>query len=226
MKIVISFLLVVIAIPAFAQRAKVPMYMQLTAGDLKLSDNSLSLDYEDTDYNGRLETLPYLGGNAQVIVQDGTFGYGWEAGAFVSWKNDNVIYSAQSGPGGTTVNISFDNQYLAFETFMGLYADLTPTDFLRFYVSAGPLILMGRADREDTDQVQPLNSTIVVDVKSHDTDISTGFYARLGAEFRISGNYWAGLNIRYMDSELNLSKSLGNFKIDGYSYLLCVSLRY
>ncbi len=213
-----------------AQGIKAPKYTQLLAGQLQLSSDIVTLEYDNTHYLGELDTLPYFGGGAQIILQSGRFGYGWETGGFISWKNDNFAYSAQSGPGGATLTVDFDNEFWAFETFMGMYAEIKPLESIRLYLGAGPLILFGWADRDDRNEhpstPETLGSIIVIEGNNSDTDISAGYYVRFGTEMRVYKNFWAGLNVRYMDAELDLSQSLGHFKIDGSLFLLSISRQF
>jgi opacity protein-like surface antigen len=230
MRIILLTLLLSTSLSVMAQNTIKPMYAQVLVGELRLSDETVTVTHDDVNFEGQLDDLPYLGAAAQVILQDGLFGYGWEAGAFVSWRNDDVEYAAQSGPGGTTVSIRVDNLFWSFETFMGLYVDIKPIDRRRLYISGGPLILFGKADIEGPDEDSlstAYNGTIVINNgKNSDSDISAGYYGRAGIEARLTGNSWVGLSVRYMDADLDLSKSLGDFDIKGNLYLLSVTTRY
>lgn len=229
-RIVLPFVLSAIALPAFAAGVKEPMYMQVLLGQLKLDDGTVNVTREDVELEGEMDDIPYLGAAAQVILKEGVVGYGWEGGGFVSWVNDDVSYYGYSGSQGTRVKISVDNAFWSFETFMGLYVDLKPTDRLRFYVSGGPLALYAHAETENSDEepvVTPQNGEVVVSNGDREDDAFTfGLYARAGVELRITEHTWAGLNVRYMQAEVDLSDSIGEFDIDGNVYLLSITNRY
>ena len=230
MRILFAAIMWLLSSMVTAQGIKGPKYTQLLAGQLQLSNDLVALEYDDTHYLGELDTLPYFGGAAQIVMRSGRFGYGWEAGGFISWKNDNFAYSAQSGPGGATLTVNFDNEFWAFETFMGCYAEIKPVESIRLYLGAGPLILFGRADRENLSNPpstpETLGSIIVIEGNNSDTDISAGYYARFGTEIRVYDNFWVGLNVRYMDAQLDLSQSLGDFNVDGSLFLLSISRHF
>ncbi len=75
--------------------------------------------------------------------------------------------------------------------------------------------------------VTPYNGTVVVtnDDRS-DSDFTFGLYARAGIELRLTKNTWAGVNVRHMQADVNLSDSIGEFAIDGNLYLFSVTNRY
>src|SRR3990167_8656474 len=218
-----------LTLPAMAQ-VKEPMYMQVLLGELQLTDNSVSVTRDGTEYNGELDDIPYLGGVAQVILHEGMFGYGWEGGGFVSWINGDADYYDRSGTSGTLVPINVDNTFWSIETFMGLYVDFRPFDRLRLYASAGPLLIYGRAQEEgpdESDQPTPTPSAVVVTNDSHhDTDWSPGGYARVGLDIRLTENTWVGANVRHMKTDMDLEESIGHFDIDGNLYLLSITNRY
>lgn len=206
------------------------IYMQVFLGELQLDDNTVTATRDDIEYEGELDDIPYLGGTAQVAMHDGMFSYGWEGGAFVSWINDEVSYIARSGTQGGQVRIAVDNAFWSIETSIGLWAAVRPIDRMRLYVSAGPLLIFGRADTDgpdDDQQPQPApNTAVITNQENHDTDWSPGGYVRAGVEFRLSGNTWMGLNVRHMKTDLNLEDSIGRFDIDGNLYLLSVTNRF
>jgi len=226
------FLFLLLLLPfmstVWAQGTTAGQYVQFLAGELHLGDGSASITHEDTGFEAEVSTLPYLGGAVQQPLRDRRFGYGWEAGAFLSWKNDQVSYYAKSGGNGTQVRVNVDNAFWAIETFMGGYLQLKAADRARLYVSGGPLVMFGYAESEDVDDEVTIQSATVIikDGDSSDYDLSLGWYGRAGAEIRVGKNTWIGASVRYMDVELDLSDSLGDFSIDGEMYLLTVSNRY
>jgi len=212
----------------FAVGVKEPMYGQVMFGSLKLNDKTVTIKSNDDVYEGELpDSIPYLGAAAQVIWKDDFFGYGWEGGGFFSWHNESVSYYASSGGNGTTVRVNVDNNYWSFETFMGLYASLKPVDHLRIYVGAGPLFLFATAKVENVEEPpEPTpydTSSIKIDADSYHSDFTVGAYARAGFEFKLPNNYWIGGSVRHMKADVNLSKSVGQFDIDGDVYYLTVT---
>ncbi len=207
---------------------KEPMYGQVLFGSLKLNDSNISFTSNDEVFEGELpNSIPYLGAAAQVVWKDDLFGYGWEGGGFFSWVNRSTSYYASSGGNGTTVRISIDNSYWSIETFIGLYGSFKPTEHLRFYAGAGPLFLLATTKVHDVDNdpvPQPINgNTIVIDTDDYHSDFTIGGYARIGFEFELPNNYWLGASVRHMKAELDLSKTIGEFDIDGDVYYLTVT---
>lgn len=226
-------LTLLLLLPLYAHGAggQAPLYGQVMFGSLKLNDNTVSIHTNDDVLEGDLpDSIPYLGAAAQVIWKDDVIGYGWEGGGFFSWQNDSVSYYASGGGDGGSVRISVDNDYWSFETFMGLYASLKPIDRLRFYVGAGPLFLFATAKVDNVAEQAPEptsfeGTTINIDADNYHSDFTVGAYARAGFEFQLLDNYWMGGSVRHMKADVNLSKSVGQFDIDGDIYFLTVTKR-
>ncbi|MDI1302589.1 MAG: hypothetical protein PSX71_11845 [bacterium] len=226
-------LLFILAVPVavLAEPAEEPMYLQLLLGQLQLNDGRVASNGSGAAYDGRLDDIPYVGGIAQVIMRDDVAGYGWEGGAFVSWINDYASYYARSDGNGGQLNVRLDNAFWSLETFAGLYADYQPMNRLRFYVSGGPLLVYGVAETEKPAGSPPAppsgsGSVIVIDVSNSDTDLSAGWYARAGLELRLTEDLWAGLNVRHLNTRLNLSDSIGKLDLDGNQYLFSLTQRF
>lgn len=219
-----------------AAGVKEPLYGQVFFGSLKLNDNTVSIRSNDETLEGELpSSIPYFGAAAQVILKDDVFGYGWEGGGFFSWINDSVSYYASGGGNGASVRINVDNNFWSFETFMGLYGSFKPVDRLRFYAGAGPLFLLATTKVDNAEEPaqpeQPLpntnsGSTIVIDVNKYNTDFTVGYYARIGFDFYLQDQWWIGANVRHMNAEVDLDKTIGKFDVNGEIYLFTLTKRY
>lgn len=219
--------LLLVAYSHFAQAAP-PLqgYIQLLVGELHLSEENVVIDRGGLELEGEIDSIPYLGGAVQMPTKNDLFGYGWEGGGFVSWENDEVSYLATSGPNGGTIRVRVDNSFFLFETFMGVYSSFKPLERLRFYTGAGPLFLYARAESEDLDQsVNDIPEDPEAGTNS-DNDFGIGWYARAGVDLGITKDTWIGLNVRHIEADLDLSKSVGKFDVDGEMYLLTVTHRY
>ncbi len=102
---------------------------------------------------------------------------------------------------------------------------------LRFYVRGGLLLVYGVAETEKPASSPPApvsgsGSVIVIDVSNSDTDLSAGWYARAGLELRLTEDLWAGLNVRHLNTRLNLSDSIGKLDLDGNQYLFSLTRRF
>lgn len=226
-------LLFILAVPASVRAwpEEEPMYMQLLVGQLQLNDGRIASNAGGAAYNGRLDDVPYIGGVSQVILKDDVVGYGWEGGAFVSWINDYASYYARSDGNGGQLIVRLDNALWSLETFAGLYADYQLMGRLRFYVSGGSLLVYGVAEMDKPAGSPPASasgsgSVIVIDVSHSDTDLSAGWYARAGLELRLTEDMWAGLNVRHLNTRLNLSDSIGKIDLDGNQYLFSLTQRF
>jgi len=213
---------------SWSAEPRLPGYIQLLVGQLKLSDNNVTMTRDGFDFEGSLDDIPYVGGAVQIPFNTGTYTYGWESGVFASWHNDNVNYFASSGPSGGIIGISVDNAYWSLETFLGLYGAVNAKDKVRLYVGAGPLFLFASAESDDSDHVVALvsSSIIIANVGSRDCDLSLGWSGRIGMAVRISEKSWIGFSARHMDTDVDLSSSLGHFDISGNVFLLSVTNHY
>lgn len=228
----VIFSLTLILLPLFC-RAEVsmdkPIYAQLLVGNLHLLDDRVTLTREGELYDGKLRRLPYIGGAAQMLWRDDWLEYGWEGGGFVTWINDRVDYFARSDSRGLLIKISVDNVFWSLETFMGLYLSVHPAPPIRLYLSGGPLAIYAVARKSEPLETRTVSistvtsvsrdinrgSDLVIDLSNKDTDLNFGGYARVGIELNLTNNLWAGVSLRYMKTDLNLSSSLGQFSIDG-----------
>ncbi len=210
-----------------------PLYGQVLFGNLYLDDRDIRIDDLNEELVGELPGhIPYLGAVAQVIKRDSLLGYGWEGGGFFSWYNDDVSYYASGGGSGGTISIRVDNQFWSFETFMGGYVSVKPVSWWRFYLSGGPLFLFAAAKTQQPDSdneiIPPSNSgtTIWFDADKWHTDFTLGAYARAGFDWYIANDFWLGFSVRYMRADVDLSKSIGDFRVDGTLYFISLTRKY
>jgi len=207
-----------------------PLYGQFMFGSLHLNDNTVSIHTDNDVLEGELpDSIPYLGVAAQVILADGLFGYGWEGGGYFSWVNDSVSYYARSDGSGATVRISADNSFWSVETFMGLYGSFKPLSGLRFYVGAGPLFLFATTKVDNVDEPEPTplpassGSTVVINTNDYHSDFTVGYYGRAGFDIHLQDNWWLGGSVRYMHASVDLSKTIGEFDVDGNVYFFTLT---
>lgn len=228
MRRIIMAMVWLLPIAGFSAPVKQPLYGQVLFGSLKLDDNTVRFTANDEVFEGELpSSIPYLGAAAQVIIKDDFLGYGWEGGGFFSWKNDSVSYYGSSDSNGTSIRISVDNSFWSFETFFGLYASLKPIDRLRFYAGAGPLFLFATS-KVDKVEEPPVptpysGSSIVIDTNRYHSDFTVGAYARAGFDVYLQDNFWLGFSARHMWADLDFSKTIGTFDIDGDIYFLTLT---
>lgn len=201
-------------------------YIQLLVGELHLSEDNVVIDRGGRNLEGTIDSIPYLGGAVQMPEKNDLFGYGMEAGGFVSWQNDEVNYFASSGPDGGKLTVRIDNSFFLFETFLGAYGSFKPNERLRFYTGAGPLFVYARAESEDLSQREDDIPVNPIETNNSDSDLGIGWYARAGFDLGVTKDTWLGLNVRHIKADLNLSKSVGKFDIDGEMYLFSVTHRY
>jgi len=205
-------------------------YFHAMIGRNNLDEDSLELRSDGTTFDGDWDGgLNYFGDGAQFPLVGDQFSLGWEGGAFMSWKTDDVNFAARSN-GGTQVRFQIDTIFYGLETYLGAFAAVKPHSRVRLYVGAGPLLQMGFAeiedDEADADRVVIINgSNVRIQLDETDFDANVGWYARAGAEVKVGRKIYLGVSGRMVRAELDMSDSLGKLSLDGTLVMLSIGAK-
>src|SRR5215831_17743774 len=103
---------------AAAPEASPETSVQVWIGAIKTDNDSWkATDVQSgSDVVGDLGTLPFGGGDGQVLWGSGIFQIGYEGGGIASWKNETTHFRGVSS-GGTAVQVQFKNQFFLFGVF-------------------------------------------------------------------------------------------------------------
>lgn len=202
---------------------------QVFLGVLELDDQTgdwdeISDDNVDVDFS----SLPSGGIEAEYTFGRGWVHWGINSGGSVAWKNDDTNFSGSStAENGGTLRVDLDNSLLLVELHLGGYVRGRLADRITTYAAAGPMVMYGSHDVKD-DNVeetppQPIATDTVIIDHSDSSDINIGYYARAGIDFEIGKKQHLGLGIRYMSTELDFDKTVGNLDLEGPQYVLTFS---
>ena len=69
-------------------------------------------------------------------------------------------------------------------------------------------------------------TTIWFDANKWHTDFTVGVYGRAGFDCFIADDFWLGFSARYMKAKVDLSNSIGEFRVDGTLYFISLTRKY
>jgi len=212
----IAFILILAVIPAdsFAEEAERPLTLQLMLGEMVISNDDPQVSGGDYDITlvGVAAQKPFWGGD---LAQAGV-----EIGALLNWKSETRAFSASGGGGGGTIAVSVDINQFLFDYFFGGYVSLRPIKWLRLYVGAGPLLIYGSRETDETDP-----ATSQVETKS-ESGFSAGVYGRGGIDMIFSENFNLGAGVRATRTGLSFNDTTGKVDVEGWQYFGVISFRF
>jgi hypothetical protein len=208
-----------------------PALIQVFLGVLKLDDDTgewdeISDDNVDVDFS----SLPGGGIEAEYPFYKGFVHWGLNPGGSIAWKSDDTNFSGRvDGDTGGTVRVDIDNSLFIAELHLGGYVRGRLTDRITTYAAAGPMVLYGYHEVED-ESLEDADGTAIVDgvdlSETDSSDINLGFYGRAGVDFEIRDNQHLGFGIRYLSSELDFNKTVGELDVEGPQYVFTYSARF
>lgn len=181
--------------------------MELNDADQQDSDSGIEVDSSSA-------TLPVLGGVFQQALRGESLQVGVEGGFTFGFRGDRTTVILPN-----SVAIVADNDVLLSDLFGGLYLNKYLGKNLRLYGGAGPLLQYGRVDVDYIDQFDEPQG-----VKG--SGWGFGLYARVGLEVNLGPGTYVGLGVRWVDSHVNMSGSLGDLDYEAVQYMLTVSKSY
>jgi len=170
---------------------------------------------------GDLGTLPFGGGDGQLLWGTGVWQAGFEGGGVGTWKSDTTNFRGTSN-GGTSVQVQIDSRFFTLGVFMGGVLSANLGHNARAYVSAGPSVTWAWLDDENNDN-QPSNSNVIV-LDGSKSDTSFVAYGRAGFEFILDTGFVFGVSVRYADDDFDFGSG-GKLQFDDPLWLLTLGAR-
>jgi hypothetical protein len=172
------------------------------------------------DVVGDLGTLPFGGGDGQMLWGSGAWQIGYEGGGLASWKNETTQFRGVSS-GGTAVQVQFRNQFYLFGVFMGGVVSVRPAPWLRLYAAGGPSLTWAWIQDDNNNASQ---SSTNIDSRGSEDDGSFTAYGRAGIDFVMGDGFMFGASVRYANDKFDFGGA-GELKLDSPLYLLTLGAR-
>jgi hypothetical protein len=194
-------------------KEEAPLVSHIVYGQLVLDTENL--DYEDDDYSVNL-----VGYDTQQCHGGDTLKYGLEGGALLSWESDVRSIVVTGGDGGAKVAVSADISALLIDIFLGGYLSYEPSQWVRIYAGAGPLVLWGRRETD----------TLTADDEPVESDSESGFgvgiYGRAGFDVIFQENIGLTIGARFTQTSLSFEDPVGEVEVEGWAYYAGFVFRY
>jgi len=185
-------------------------------GVMKFDDDTYSIlatdaDGNDVHYEGKIPTMPFLGGMWQNSFMHGDFiSLGGEAGVQFGFVNESTTLYA----GGNGIKVKFKNRFFVANVPLGINLDLHPTNKFRIYAGAGPLLMYGYLKIETDDDAS-------IDAASSGTSgFDIGYYGRIGTDIVIGHSTRFGFQAQYTDARLDFNGDQGRLDMRGVQYMI------
>jgi len=158
-----------------------------------------------------LSTMPYLGVAGQFPLARSESHLGIDASLLVGWRSDDTSFAAGNGQ----ARIEIDSDLWLIDVAIGLYAQTILGDRWRLYAAVGPMMLFGEYS-DDTTQADPA-ATPATETKQSNSDSAFGIggYAKLGLEYRLSGDAFMGIAARGIATNLEFDRAVDNGELTG-----------
>ncbi|MEW6074079.1 MAG: hypothetical protein AB1726_15970 [Planctomycetota bacterium] len=155
-------------------------------------------------------TLPLLAAAVQIPMAGEHVQTGFEWGGTFAWDHDRTVVDD-----GTGVAAADDDLVLA-DLFAGLSLVTWFGETARLFAGAGPVLQFGWTELEYEDQG---GETVWV----QDSAAGGGIYARAGLELPFSSHTWVGLQVRWMDADLDFGGDAGSVDLETAQWVLSVT---
>jgi hypothetical protein len=194
-------------------KEETPLVSHIVYGQLVLDTENL--DYEDDDYSVNL-----VGYDTQQCHGGDTLKYGLEGGALLSWESDVRSIVVTGGDGGAKVAVSADISALLIDIFLGGYLSYEPSQWVRIYAGAGPLVLWGRRETDTlTADDEPVKS-------GSESGFGVGIYGRAGFDVIFQENIGLTIGARFTQTSLSFEDPVGEVEVEGWAYCAGFVFRY
>ena len=220
--------LLLMPLPSTLAHAAEPVgrYLHGMVGQLK-ADEIWQLDDPDTgeSLTADLDNLIYGGVAVQMNFSESAFEYGYESGGMLSFSNDTNVFFA-SGNSGAVVAAEVDNNFYLLDLYMGGFIGCKLGDHLRLYAAAGPALLLGSLELEDSEPVPtPLPQTVVISSQGRSTQGTAGIYGRLGFDLMFDNGITVGASVRQVNAQLDFD-DYGEMDLNHPQYFINIGRVY
>jgi hypothetical protein len=157
--------------------------------------------------DGDVDSMPFIGGGAQYKLGGERISFGLE-GMFSFGGRANAAAVAVGG-GGAVVAVDVD--LLIFDMYGGPFVSIPLGDKMRVYGATGPLLQWADYDQHGNN------------FHADGSGFGTGWYARTGFEFDVGSHTYLGFGARWSDSDIDLSGTPHDLKLEGLEYMITVS---
>jgi len=179
------------------------------------------IENDDADVAGDDYKLTIFGVGVQKPFNPGVFKVGLETGALFSLDSDLRRFSAASGSGGGTVDLSVDISSFLMDFFFGGYVAFEPAGWLRMYVGAGPLLIWGTREIETTETTGQLEVS-----EASESGLGAGGYIRAGIDILFSDYLGLTAGARITETTLSFDDAAGSIDIEGVQYYGGLAFRF
>jgi hypothetical protein len=156
-----------------------------------------------------LERMPTLGGGAMYKLGGRRMDWGVEGMLAFGGRADATAFYI--GGGGAAVAVDVD--LLVFDLYAGPFVSLFLGNRFRVYGAAGGLLQWASYDQSGTSAIDTGDGS----------GFGTGYYVRGGAEFSLSPGTMLGFGVRWSESVVDLSGSLGDLDLAGTQAAITIS---
>jgi opacity protein-like surface antigen len=201
--------------------------MQVFLGVAELDDQTATWQDEageTVDVN--FDSLPVGGIELEYVFGRGFVHWGLNPGGSVAWKEDNTKVAGRlTEQNGGTFLVSFDNSLLLTELHLGAYVRGRLNERVTTYAAAGPMVMYGSLDVDNDDASASQADDDSGNNDSSSSDVNIGYYGRAGIDFALDDKQQLGLGVRYLSSDLDFDKTIGNVDIEGPQYVLTFTVQ-
>jgi len=205
-----------------AAKTQSPRLIQGLIGVMEFDSDSYDLvDANGDRYTSDMPTIPFLGGMWQNSYLHGdVVSLGGEAGILFGFVNDSTTLTSVGN--SNVIHISVKNKFFVVDTMFGLNMDIHPSEKFRIYGGAGPLLLYGNLKTDNQDD--EASTQIVEDSSNSDFDI--GLYGRIGTDILLGETTRFGVQVRYVDAELDFGSKQGQVDMTGVQYMVTFTEKF
>ena len=186
-------------------------------GVTELNIDNLDIDPSLGSADGSTSTeMPLIGGAMQFpFVGKRRIHFGIEGGFSFGFRS-NIEAFAFGSNGAVVVT---DNDVFLTDLFLGAYSDADLGQSFRIYGGVGPVLQFGSIDYDYQDPV-------LGQVRVNDDGFGTGYYGRVGFEFKLSPASAIGMSYRYVDSNLDFGGLVHGMDLEQDQYMVTFTESY
>lgn len=138
----------------------------------------------------------------QMATDDELVQYGFEAGGQVGLDRHHDLFAYFNGERS---RVEIESRLWTADLTFGGFLSYRPTNWLRFYASAGGIGYWARADEPNYSHASS-GGGLDVDLRGSADDVGLGLYQRAGVEFTLGRKVNLGLSVRKTNMELDFGE--------------------